>query len=166
MNTLVQQISATEALAAVDTICVDKTGTLTDGSLELIGVVSADPIDAGVESTERALARFAASAGERNRTLESIAESFPAEAVPVVAEVPVRRVWGLAPGIADSAGDHSRTLAQEILRAPEATAGENRGLSGQRVPPPVSRTPAQRRDQVACFPLRLRAGPRRCGGAG
>ena len=32
-NTLVQQMSATEALAAVDTICVDKTGTLTDGTL-------------------------------------------------------------------------------------------------------------------------------------
>ena len=30
-RTLVQQISATEALAAVDTICIDKTGTLTDG---------------------------------------------------------------------------------------------------------------------------------------
>src|SRR6185503_16559657 len=43
METLVQQMSATEALAAVDTICIDKTGTLTDGTLELIDVVSADP---------------------------------------------------------------------------------------------------------------------------
>ena len=32
-DTLVQQMSATESLAAVDTICVDKTGTLTDGKL-------------------------------------------------------------------------------------------------------------------------------------
>jgi len=31
LDTLVQQISSTEALAAVDTICIDKTGTLTDG---------------------------------------------------------------------------------------------------------------------------------------
>ena len=37
-NTLVQQMAATEALAAVDTICVDKTGTLTDGTLKLIAV--------------------------------------------------------------------------------------------------------------------------------
>ena len=36
-NTLVQQMAATEALAAVDTICVDKTGTLTDGTLKLVG---------------------------------------------------------------------------------------------------------------------------------
>ena len=32
-GTLVQQMSGTESLAAVDTICVDKTGTLTDGEL-------------------------------------------------------------------------------------------------------------------------------------
>ncbi len=93
MNTLVQQISATEALAAVDTVCVDKTGTLTDGTLELIGIESADSTPAGRESAERALARFAASAGERNRTLESIADAYPAQAVPVLAEVPFSSQW-------------------------------------------------------------------------
>src|SRR5687767_15635532 len=56
-NTLVQQIAATEALAAVDTVCVDKTGTLTDGTLELIAVEAADPN--GRSAAERALARFA-----------------------------------------------------------------------------------------------------------
>ena len=35
-DTLVQQMSASESLAAVDTICVDKTGTLTDGRLRLL----------------------------------------------------------------------------------------------------------------------------------
>jgi cation-transporting ATPase E len=87
-QTLVQQMSATEALAAVDTICVDKTGTLTDGNLELVEVVAAEGVDA-----ERLLGRFAASAGERNRTLETIAESFPAEAQPVVDEVPFSSRW-------------------------------------------------------------------------
>ena len=75
-NTLVQQMAATEALAAVDTICVDKTGTLTDGTLKLVGVEPADQNRAG--DAERALATFAASAGERNRTLETIAERYPA----------------------------------------------------------------------------------------
>ena len=42
LDTLVQQMSATEALAAVDTICVDKTGTLTTGELELLGIEVAD----------------------------------------------------------------------------------------------------------------------------
>ena len=90
-NTLVQQMAATEALAAVDTVCVDKTGTLTDGTLELIRVESADP-ERG-EPAERALARFAASAGERNRTLETIAERYPGRAETVSAEVPFSSQW-------------------------------------------------------------------------
>ena len=90
-NTLVQQMAATEALAAVDTICVDKTGTLTDGSLRLIKVETVDP--AGPDAVERTLGTFAASAGERNRTLETIAESFPARAERVSGEVPFSSQW-------------------------------------------------------------------------
>ena len=73
-NTLVQQMSATESLAAVDTICIDKTGTLTDGELRLIGVEVAEGVDEA--AAHAALGRFAASAGDRNRTLETIAERF------------------------------------------------------------------------------------------
>ena len=90
-NTLVQQMAATEALAAVDTICVDKTGTLTDGTLKLIGVVAADPDRAA--AAERALGTFAASAGERNRTLETIAERYPAHPERPSAEVPFSSQW-------------------------------------------------------------------------
>ena len=46
-------MSATESLAAVDTICVDKTGTLTDGELRLLGVEVADGVDAGRRRTRR-----------------------------------------------------------------------------------------------------------------
>ena len=49
-RTLVQQMSATESLAAVDTICVDKTGTLTDGELMLLEVERPE----GVEDAEAA----------------------------------------------------------------------------------------------------------------
>ncbi|HEV2727476.1 MAG TPA: HAD-IC family P-type ATPase, partial [Solirubrobacterales bacterium] len=44
-GTLVQLMSASESLASVDTICVDKTGTLTAGELRLTGVEYADGID-------------------------------------------------------------------------------------------------------------------------
>nr|MBA2239728.1 HAD-IC family P-type ATPase [Solirubrobacterales bacterium] len=71
-DTLVQQMAATEALAAVDTICVDKTGTLTDGSLELVAIESPEGAPSG--SAERALGRFAASAAGRNATMQTIAE--------------------------------------------------------------------------------------------
>jgi cation-transporting P-type ATPase E len=90
-DTLVQQMSASESLAAVDTICVDKTGTLTAGELRLVGVEFASGVDSGAAQT--ALARFAASAGDRNRTLETIAERFPGEAKPVSAEVPFSSEW-------------------------------------------------------------------------
>ncbi|MQA73309.1 MAG: HAD-IC family P-type ATPase [Solirubrobacterales bacterium] len=90
-NTLVQQMAATEALAAVDTICVDKTGTLTDGTLKLVEVAVADRADAA--AAERALGTFAASAGERNRTLETIAERYPARPEPATAEVPFSSAW-------------------------------------------------------------------------
>jgi cation-transporting P-type ATPase E len=91
MDTLVQQMSAPEALAAVDTICVDKTGTLTTGELELVSVEVAD--EAQASAIQQALARFAASSGERNRTLEAIAESYPATGERVRAEVPFSSEW-------------------------------------------------------------------------
>jgi magnesium-transporting ATPase (P-type) len=90
-RTLVQQMSATESLASVDTICVDKTGTLTDGELRLLEVTVAQGV---VEAdAHEALARFAASAGDRNRTLEAIAERFPGEPKRVSGEVPFSSEW-------------------------------------------------------------------------
>ena len=90
-GTLVQQMSATESLASVDTICVDKTGTLTAGELRLAGVEYADGIDP--KSGAVALGRFAASAGDRNKTLETIAEEFPGKAGTVRGEVPFSSEW-------------------------------------------------------------------------
>ena len=90
-DTLVQQMSATESLAAVDTICVDKTGTLTDGRLRLLGIQVAEGVDP--DEAQAALGRFAASAGERNRTLETVAEAFPAQPARVGGEVPFSSKW-------------------------------------------------------------------------
>ncbi len=85
-DTLIQQMSATESLASVDTICVDKTGTLTEGELRLRGVEFADDVDPAVGAA--VLGRFAASAGDRNKTLETIAERYPGDPGQVSAEVP------------------------------------------------------------------------------
>src|SRR5262249_21704357 len=90
-DTLIQQMSATESLAAVDTICVDKTGTLTDGDLRLIEIEIADGVEQ--EAAERALGRFASSAGERNRTLEAIAAGYPVQGGRVSGEVPFSSIW-------------------------------------------------------------------------
>jgi len=90
-DTLVQQMSASESLAAVDTICIDKTGTLTAGELRLVGVEYADGVDP--KAGAAALGRFAASAGDRNKTLETIAEKFPGKAGRVRGEVPFSSEW-------------------------------------------------------------------------
>ena len=42
LNVLVQELYCIEMLARVDTICLDKTGTITDGKMEVIKVISLD----------------------------------------------------------------------------------------------------------------------------
>jgi cation-transporting ATPase E len=115
-NTLVQQMSATESLASVDTICVDKTGTLTAGELRLAGVEYADGVDP--KSGEAALGRFAASAGNRNQTLETIAAEFPGKAGTVRGEVPFSSEWKWSGVSLDGGGDG----ATYLLGAPDILA--------------------------------------------
>jgi len=115
-GTLVQQMSATESLASVDTICVDKTGTLTAGKLKLTGVEYADGIDP--KTGAAALGRFAASAGNRNQTLETIAGEFPGEAGAVRGEVPFSSEWKWSGVSLDGTGDG----ATYVLGAPDILA--------------------------------------------
>jgi cation-transporting P-type ATPase E len=114
MDTLVQQMSAPEALAAVDTICVDKTGTLTTGELELVSVDVTDPNQAS--AAQQALARFAASSGERNRTLEAIAETYSGTGERVRAEVPFSSEWKWS-GLTLGGGETYVLGAPDVLMA-------------------------------------------------
>jgi len=115
-GTLVQQMSATESLASVDTICVDKTGTLTAGKLQLTGIEYADGVDP--KTGAAALGRFAASAGNRNQTLETIAGEFPGEAGAVRGEVPFSSEWKWSGVSLDGSGDG----ATYVLGAPDVLA--------------------------------------------
>jgi cation-transporting P-type ATPase E len=115
-NTLVQQMSATESLASVDMICVDKTGTLTAGELRFAAVEYADGVDP--KSGAAALGRFAASAGDRNKTLETIAGEFPGQAGTVRGEVPFSSEWKWSGASIDGAGDG----ATYLLGAPDILA--------------------------------------------
>jgi cation-transporting P-type ATPase E len=152
-DTLVQQMSATESLAAVDTICVDKTGTLTDGELRLLGVEVAEGRDP--EETTAALGRFAASAGDRNRTLETVAETFPAQPGRVGGEVPFSSQWkwsGLRlGGVSYVLGAPDILAASGALNLPPGLARklEEETAAGRRVvafgssPNPLPDDPAQ-----------------------
>ena len=72
---LAQQLNATESLAAVDVLCLDKTGTLTHPGLRVVAI---EP-----ESIAEPLGRFAASSPAQNATLRAIAAAVPAEAAAV-----------------------------------------------------------------------------------
>lgn len=115
-GTLVQQMSATESLASVDTICVDKTGTLTAGELRLTGVEYADGVDP--KAGAAALGRFAASAGDRNKTLETIAQEFPGRPGQVRGEVPFSSEWKWS-GISLDGGSGGATY---VMGAPDILA--------------------------------------------
>jgi cation-transporting ATPase E len=92
---LAQQLNAIESLASVDIVCTDKTGTLTEPKLRVVGLVAASGADEG--SLARELAIYGASSPSRNLTLEAIADATLADVDQrtVVDQVPFssRRRW-------------------------------------------------------------------------
>ena len=139
LDTLVQQMSATEALAAVDTICVDKTGTLTTGELELVSVDVADPKEAS--AAQQALARFAASSGSATGRWRRSPRTTPASGERVRAEVPFSSEWKWS-GLTFGRGETYVLGAPDVLIRPArsllfagAAATEPRGehRAGRRV---------------------------------
>jgi cation-transporting P-type ATPase E len=90
---LAQQLNAIESLASVEVLCVDKTGTLTESALRVIGVEPA----AGVEEEEMAalLGRYGACATTRNATVRALADAWSGASERARSEVPFssRRRW-------------------------------------------------------------------------
>ena len=89
---LVQQANAVESLSHVDTLCVDKTGTLTANQLELDQVV---PLEGDEASARARVGLMVASGRATNKTSEAVAEGVQAAARTPLAEVPFssKRKW-------------------------------------------------------------------------
>lgn len=83
---LVQQSNAVESLSNVDTLVLDKTGTLTANRLKVAGVYA--PNERAEKRLVESLATLAASATASNKTGQAIAEAYPGTAQPLLAEVP------------------------------------------------------------------------------
>lgn len=71
---LVQELYCIEALARVDTLCLDKTGTLTEGTMEVSKVISWGNYP--VREAEEALRALCRALPDRNATFEAIAKKY------------------------------------------------------------------------------------------
>jgi cation-transporting P-type ATPase E len=127
---LVQYMNAVESLANVDTVCLDKTGTLTDGKLSLHSVVAIGAAD--LESSRVQIAAYAATAASRNATLDAIAAGLAGSAAEPAAEVPFSSRWKWSALLRD--GDWLVLGAPDVLLG-DAADGEVRAheMAGRRV---------------------------------
>lgn len=94
-NTLVQQLSATENLARIDVLCLDKTGTITEGRLELLDILSLG--DNKREEIDLAISSIVYNLPSKNSTQEAILEFYTKDPkVNVMKKIPFssRRKWG------------------------------------------------------------------------
>ena len=95
MKILVQNIYSLETLAHVDTLCLDKTGTITDGNLKVRSVVSMT--DFSRQEAKRLVDSYMACCEDNNATFRALKEAFPEEtSYEPVFRVPFssRRKWG------------------------------------------------------------------------
>ena len=70
---LVQELYCIEILARVDTLCLDKTGTLTEGKMEVKDVIV---LKSSKKELENVLANLAKFSTDTNATIEAIREAF------------------------------------------------------------------------------------------
>ncbi|WP_238882484.1 HAD-IC family P-type ATPase [Clostridium sp. YIM B02551] len=74
-KTLVQELPATEVLARVDTMCIDKTGTITEGKLKIIDIIPWKEND--IKDIKEILGTFIKSFPGGNSTFEALRKEIP-----------------------------------------------------------------------------------------
>jgi len=121
---LVRELAAVEGLARVDILCIDKTGTLTEGTMTLDHV---EPVDRPVRGWESALAWLAADPAA-NATARALAVEFggaraQGAAPDAVVSFSSRHKWSAAQfGAGDSAGTWVLGGADVVLAGSEPRA--------------------------------------------
>ena len=73
-NVLVQNLYSIETLARIDTLCLDKTGTLTTGELEIVDVLNIEHVD-----FEEVLSNYSNSVSTSNITMDAFKKKYKRE---------------------------------------------------------------------------------------
>ena len=86
LNVLVQKLYAIEILARVDTICLDKTGTLTEGSMEFKDILETKKYNKS--KVEEYLKRYTLASEDNNATMDALKKYFKGEKVIAKDKIP------------------------------------------------------------------------------
>jgi cation-transporting ATPase E len=135
-NCLVQELPAIEGLARVDTVCLDKTGTLTEGGMRLAGIEVLGP-EATEDRVREILGALGALEERPNATMAAVIEACaaprPAWSAQAIAAFSSARKWSGAT-FADGRGTWL-IGAPDVLGAGTGAAdrAEDLGASGLRV---------------------------------
>lgn len=81
---LLQQSNAVESMSHVDTVCMDKTGTITTNKLIFEELI---PAGGDTEEAERYLRIFATATGSKNRTIEAVLNRYGTEDTELLEEI-------------------------------------------------------------------------------
>ena len=95
MKILIQNIYSLETLAHVDTLCLDKTGTITDGKLKVCRKIPAGKLPRS--EAEMLIQSYMAACEDNNATFQALKKAFSAEQVyPPIHKIPFssKRKWG------------------------------------------------------------------------
>lgn len=76
-NVLVQDLYCIETLARVDTLCLDKTGTITEGKMEVINVINLN--NHKINELDEALIILSSNLNDKNPTFNAIREKYNEE---------------------------------------------------------------------------------------
>lgn len=115
-DTLVQELSATEILARVDVLCLDKTGTITEGALKLIDVINVSDYDK--KEIDDILAAISHNLPSKNPTQQAVLDRYKEDSnIEIIEKVPFssKRKWG---------GIVTKDKGAWIFGAPEIVMGD------------------------------------------
>lgn len=77
-KTLVHELKSIEMLARVDTLCVDKTGTVTENRMAVEELIPLDPERRDLAAVEALFSAYAHASSDENDTMSALRERFPA----------------------------------------------------------------------------------------